>query len=772
VSAPSIAAGLESEIASFREHLATADVCQKSVHSHYVRGARELLAFLAARGKPLEVFTPEDLAAFEKSLRTEGQAKRSGVHGVIAGARAYLRMKAYRGELACDEALFFSLSPRLTQGTRAPAAWGDSPHALLLRDVQGFDDVLLSQGLGRVKRRGYVRAAVKLLFFLKRSGKDVTQITLDDWQGFAVEVRRQHTRISSERILTGARLYLRLQCEKGQLQKEQLPPTFHVKALARLSLAGRRELVSFRERLRASCTVNTLTPYVWGVRELLLFIERKGKATADLTAADFVAFSDELRMRVGSDIAASRLTGVLCGARHYLRERALQDSPQDETLLPLIAPAHLDKLHALIAARGKGEARLVHEVDDFHHERRKLGYGPSATARHGARRLLIFLAARGRKLAELVPEDFEAFKRDVLSHERPGQAEALVVGAAAYLRIKARQGVIGEDQVPTRVLGPRPMPALPEALLSCLSVLHEGLQASDFAVTTKATYRRALRDFLVWLHEEHGIVSPGEVTRDTITAYRLYLQVRPSVKGTPYAIYTQEGLLCGLRFFFSWLVKTGRMLSDPTLHLPHLRRPKHLPRAMKAAELVRFIARQPKTVLGLRDRALIELLYGTGMRRGEVARLRLDDMDLEERVILIREGKGQKDRVVPLGRKAKAVLLDYIEHSRTKLLRGDDARALFVGHGGRPLSASQVTHRLIHLGRLCGIKLTPHMLRHSCATHLLRGRADIRHIQRLLGHKSLNTTERYTQVEVQDLRAVIQRCHPRERRPKERGEGQ
>jgi site-specific recombinase XerD len=118
---------------------------------------------------------------------------------------------------------------------------------------------------------------------------------------------------------------------------------------------------------------------------------------------------------------------------------------------------------------------------------------------------------------------------------------------------------------------------------------------------------------------------------------------------------------------------------------------------------------------------------------------------------------------VPLGKQAKEALLDYLDLGRGALLRGRPQLALFLSFRGTPLSPDDVTSRLRLLGRRVKLRVWPHLLRHTCATHLLRGRADIRHIQRLLGHKSLKTTERYTRVEVGDLRRVIERCHPREK---------
>jgi integrase/recombinase XerD len=637
----------------------------------------------------------------------------------------------------------------------------EGARAALLAEVRSFGEVLAASGMKRKKGSKlmeYQRAARELLLFL--AGKDAASVTLEDWVSFAREVRARHP-VGAGRILTGARRYL---SEKGVSEEHT---ALAADVLARLSPQGRRELIAFKARLRASGMRHVVTPYAWGVRELLVLLEREGKTAATMTAADFAAFDADVKARAArGEIASSRVQAILSGVRHYLREKASEI--KDEELLPLISPAHLTRLHALLAARGPLEAEIVREVEGFTRERLALGYQGSSGSRRGGHALLRFLASRGRRLSGFTREDWQDFKREVTSSGRAySHSHPILVGAVAYLRVKARQGVLDESQVPRRVPRRAVLPELPPALAPCLPLLDEAMEVRDFAAATRPPYRRALRDFLVWLTEEHGIAELTSVTRDVLTAYRLNLQARPTIKATPYALYSQIGILAALRFFFSWLVKTGRLLSDPTAHLPHPRRPQHLPRALKVRDVARLILSLPKTTLGLRDKALVELLYGTGMRRAEAARLRLEDIELEERTILIREGKGKKDRVVPLGKKAKEVLLDYLGHARVKLLRGDDAGALFLGRRGEALSESWITHRVHKLGLRAGLKLAPHVLRHSCATHLLKGRADIRHIQRLLGHKSLQTTERYTKVEVSDLREVIQRCHPRERKEKQ-----
>jgi site-specific recombinase XerD len=284
----------------------------------------------------------------------------------------------------------------------------------------------------------------------------------------------------------------------------------------------------------------------------------------------------------------------------------------------------------------------------------------------------------------------------------------------------------------------------------------------DLSLSACREYHRAVVHFLAWLEAEHGIHDLAGVTREVVTAFSLGLQQKLSVKGAPYAVSTVNGILAALRFFFSALVASGQLLSDPSSHLGRGRHQERLPRPLKIMDVSRLLASLPRTTMGLRDRALVEILYGTGMRRAELCGLDLSDIDLEQRAISIRCGKGRKDRVVPLGKKAKEVLLCYLDHARPKLMR-EETRALFLSLEGRRLSPGHVTKHVRTLGQRAGVSVHPHLLRHSCATHLLRGRADIRHIQRLLGHSSLQTTEAYTRVEVSDLREVIQRCHPRER---------
>ncbi len=166
---------------------------------------------------------------------------------------------------------------------------------------------------------------------------------------------------------------------------------------------------------------------------------------------------------------------------------------------------------------------------------------------------------------------------------------------------------------------------------------------------------------------------------------------------------------------------------------------------------------------GKRDRALLELLYGTGLRMSECVRLDLADVELSVGTVLVRDGKGRKDRVVPLAGRAKEALSTYLSSARPGLARWSEDSALFVARTGTRLSAMSVRVLVREYGRRAGVRASCHVLRHSYATHLLAGGADIREIQRLLGHQNLTTTALYTRVDRRALAAMLARCHPRER---------
>jgi site-specific recombinase XerD len=218
--------------------------------------------------------------------------------------------------------------------------------------------------------------------------------------------------------------------------------------------------------------------------------------------------------------------------------------------------------------------------------------------------------------------------------------------------------------------------------------------------------------------------------------------------------------------FFGFLERHGVLLRDPALVLP-VPQARRLPRAILSEAQARRLMAAPfaPSALGRRDRAILELLYGTGIRVGECERLDTTDLDLQEATLLIRDGKGKKDRAVPLGTQAARALDHYLTDGRPALLSRTSPAALFLARGGRRLLRQSIEKLVRVHARTAMIepRISPHTLRHACATHLLRGGADVRHVQALLGHKSLTTTARYTRVDTKDLREVLERAHPRER---------
>ena len=224
--------------------------------------------------------------------------------------------------------------------------------------------------------------------------------------------------------------------------------------------------------------------------------------------------------------------------------------------------------------------------------------------------------------------------------------------------------------------------------------------------------------------------------------------------------------LVTVRGFFAFLERSGVVLMNPARTLP-LPRERRLPRnVLTEAQARRLMhAPSPWSALGRRDRAIFETLYGTGIRRGGCCRVDLVDLDLSEETLLVRNGKGKKDRLVPVPGRAALALDLYLRETRPELVRDPWEMALFLSReGGRlhPTSLNLLVWKHARAARIPD-RTSVHALRHACATHLLAGGADVRHVQQLLGHRSLETTAVYTRVGVKDLKQVMARAHPRER---------
>jgi integrase/recombinase XerD len=293
----------------------------------------------------------------------------------------------------------------------------------------------------------------------------------------------------------------------------------------------------------------------------------------------------------------------------------------------------------------------------------------------------------------------------------------------------------------------------------------EWLGAANYAAMTRANYLRDVERFIDWVDEETTIGSLQQVGPAILQQYQiaLYNQQEPVLTAS-----SQYRRLISVQRWFSWLVEQQQLAYNPAagLKLPRIR--KKLPQVLSKAEARRLIdAANGEDLLSIRDRAILELFYTAGLRRGELIELKIYDVDWEEQTLKVAKGKGDKERIIPLAKSAQAALKRYLTKAREQLTRGREQAYMFVsGRSGRMLDGSIIQKIMDRAARRAGLKrhISAHMLRHSFATHLLKGKADIRQIQKLLGHERLLSTEIYTHVEVSDLREVLKRCHPRERK--------
>jgi len=287
-----------------------------------------------------------------------------------------------------------------------------------------------------------------------------------------------------------------------------------------------------------------------------------------------------------------------------------------------------------------------------------------------------------------------------------------------------------------------------------------------FRKRTVPLYLANVSRFTSWL-EARG-VELTQVRTDDILGYQSDLYGARKSNGKPYSLSAQGNFLIPVKCLYRFLYRGNYLLTDPAAQVALPRQEKRLPRLiLKRPEVLKLLARvsRARAPRPLRDRAILETLYATGIRVSELAHLTLYDVDTEERTLRVREGKGGKDRNVPLTRTAASAIDAYVRAGRPKILNGKRSPHLFVADRGGYLHRALASQIVRGWAKKTGLKwrVTPHTFRHAVATHLLKGGADIRQIQVLLGHESLSTTERYTRVELSDLRQVIRRAHPRGR---------
>lgn len=284
------------------------------------------------------------------------------------------------------------------------------------------------------------------------------------------------------------------------------------------------------------------------------------------------------------------------------------------------------------------------------------------------------------------------------------------------------------------------------------------------SINTREAYRRDLRDLLKDL-QAAGCSSPAEATTEQLRAHAISLTRDKGMAGSSVARH-----LATMKVFFRWLHARGRIATNPADHLDQPTKWKHLPHVLSPAQVRDLILQatpptdpQPGSPpLWIRDRAILELLYASGLRATEAATLGVSDVIRDAGIVRV-TGKGNKDRIVPLGTPAVKAIDQYEKECRPLLERPARPQSvLFLSRTGRPLDRNRLWQIVTNLARQAGLPHTyPHMLRHSFATHLLAGGADLRVVQEMLGHADIATTEIYTHVDRSRLKAVVKQYHPR-----------
>jgi integrase/recombinase XerC len=304
-----------------------------------------------------------------------------------------------------------------------------------------------------------------------------------------------------------------------------------------------------------------------------------------------------------------------------------------------------------------------------------------------------------------------------------------------------------------------PDPARPSLWDDALDAFQADLTRRAVAEKTRVAYTADAGHFAAWAAERGAV--PGQVDVRMLRRYAAGLGER----GIAPATIARR--LAALRGLFRTQIQAGARQDNPAELLSSPKRPQRLPHVLKAGEVAALLDSIPAaTPLELRDRALFELAYACGLRAEELVSLDLESLDFDAESVRV-EGKGGKTRLVPLGEHARQALEGYLAKARPLLEAADRDPALFLSKSGRRLSTSDVRRRLggwarRAMGRSPGLaRAHPHALRHSFATHLLDGGADLRAIQELLGHATISTTQVYTRVESARLRSTYSRAHPR-----------
>jgi integrase/recombinase XerD len=307
-------------------------------------------------------------------------------------------------------------------------------------------------------------------------------------------------------------------------------------------------------------------------------------------------------------------------------------------------------------------------------------------------------------------------------------------------------------------------PKDPQGMIALMEQFFEWMQVKNFSDQTVETRRRQLGYFIDWA-AARGIIHPAEVTKPIVERYQRYMYHYRKRNGDPLSFQSQNSRLVPIRTWFRWLCRNNHILYNPAsdIELPKLeqRLPKNVLTASEAEQVINQANVTEK--LGLRDRAILETFYSTGVRRLELINLCPYDIDVQRGTLMVRLGKGKKDRIIPIGDRALAWIDRYVIEVRPGLLVGDRGLdRLFLSHVGKPFTPTRMTEivRQYVNSADIGKRGSCHLFRHTMATLMLENGADIRFIQAMLGHSRLDTTQIYAQVSVRKLKEIHTATHP------------
>jgi integrase/recombinase XerD len=292
------------------------------------------------------------------------------------------------------------------------------------------------------------------------------------------------------------------------------------------------------------------------------------------------------------------------------------------------------------------------------------------------------------------------------------------------------------------------------------------LQIRNYSPRTVSDYGYNLGSFFRFL-EQKALTDVQGITTATLTDFQRWFYYQPTKRGQARGVVNQNLVLATVKSFFRFLKNEGFIHGNPAEAVEYAREPRSLPRnVLTPKEANRIIdSIDTTTALGYRDRTMLEVFYATGVRNQELRNLTVADANLEEELLRVNGGKGGHDRVVPLSRVACKFLETYIKGIRPQLVGGKATDRLFVSLRGNPIDAHTVGDVVKKYAKLASVKkhVTPHVWRHTCATHLVQNEANLRHVQDILGHRSLHTTERYLSLTITDLKEAHRKFHPREK---------